>query len=124
MFEVKTDRSKHRLYVTLDGYMDEAEVKKMTEQVEQAVQQLQAEFTVITDLSDFLPTSTEASEYIKHTQKVIAQHGVKKVVRVVSNIVGAMQFKRTQREAGATYDVVQATSLREAEAILDGKVKE
>ncbi len=46
VFEVKTNRSKNRLYVTLDGYMDEAEVKKMTEQVEQAVQQLEAEFTM------------------------------------------------------------------------------
>ncbi len=42
-------------------------------------------------------------------------------MRVVSNIVGAMQFKRTQREAGAAYEVVQATSLKDAEIMLDGK---
>ncbi len=119
MYDIRTDSKKNRLYLTITDELNGVEAALAAEEVIQAIEDLTPGFTVIDNLSEALPISADATKHIKRAQLAIAEKGVKKVVRVVSNIVGAMQMKRIQHETGVTYEVIQTTSLEEAERLLD-----
>jgi len=119
MYSIKADTRKNRLYLKLNGFLADDEVKKAGEEVIQAIARLQPDMTIITDISEFKPTSPSAAVYIKDAQAAAFQKGVKHAVRIVKNPIVNMQFNRTQREAGAKYDVLEASSVEEAEQLLD-----
>ena len=119
MYEVKIHRHKNRLYVTLQGFIGAEEGAQAAEAVIKATQQLTPGFTIITDIREFSPMTPETAEHIQRAQLFAFQHGAKKTVRIVKNVISSMQFNRTQKQAGAAYDVLTAHSVEEAERLLD-----
>lgn len=119
MYEVRADLEKNRLYIIFRGKLNDVEAGLAADEVLEALEQMRPGFTVVTDLAEAVPVSVEATQHIQRGQQAIAQKGVKKVARVVHNIVGAMQFKRIQEESGLTYEVIRVTSLEEADRVLD-----
>lgn len=119
MHHVSVNTDKNRLYIVFRGNVDDNEATLAADETIKALDLVRPGFTVLTDLANAVPISTYATDNIKRGQLAIARKGVKKVARVVKNIVGAMQFKRVQREAGIDYEVIQVTSMEEAEVLLD-----
>ncbi|PIE34593.1 hypothetical protein CSA56_07325 [candidate division KSB3 bacterium] len=119
MYHVRVDRQKNRLYISIKDRIDDVEVDLVSEEIFLALDELQQGFTVITDLSDAIPVSPQVSERLQRILLALSQKGLKKAVRVVQNIVGAMQLKRLYEESELTYHVIQATSMEEAERILN-----
>ncbi len=119
MYEIKVDTQKNRLYVILKGFMDQEEAKNAANEVTRQSMLLTPGFDILTDISEFSPVSPEAAEEVKRAQGMLFRRGAKRVVRVVKNVLSSMQFKRTQKEAGAKYEVLTAASVEEAEQMLD-----
>ena len=119
MYSIKADTRKNRLYIKLAGFLADDEIQNAADEVTRAIASLQPNMTIITDISEFKPVSPHSAVYIKDAQAAAFHKGVKHAVSIVSNPIAGMQFKRTQREAGAKYEVLEASSVEEAERLLD-----
>ncbi|MBN2724664.1 MAG: hypothetical protein JXR95_11390 [Deltaproteobacteria bacterium] len=119
MYNVKVDTAKKCLFITLEGFMQEDEVKKAADLVVSSLPKLPKGFTVVNDISQFKPASREAGEYIKLAQAAIFQKGVSKVIRVTGkSFVGKLQFERTKKEVNATYETVEVATMEDALKLL------
>ena len=119
MYEVTINQQKNRLYFTLKGFLPTDEIKRATEENIRQMERLAPGFTVISNIAEFSAANAEGAEYISKMQGEAARLGVRKVVRVVKSAVSSLQFKRTQRLAGANYEAVDVYSVEEAERLLD-----
>ena len=114
MYDAKADVSRNLVIATLAGYLTEEDATAAADLVIAESNKLKPGFICITDLSTFKPVSTVAAEQITRTVKHIAEKGVAVTVRIIGNAITDLQFKRTYREGGATYDVVQVRTMEEA----------
>ena len=124
MYGIRYDERKNRLYVELKGTISEDEALALIRKTQDVLEQhLRPGLSVINDLSDALPLPANVAAYISQGQSAIDAKHPSKVIRVVKNIVSAVQFKRTHQEAHIGYSVIQVTSLEEAERLLDQEQK-
>ncbi|NTV53214.1 MAG: hypothetical protein HGA76_09425 [Candidatus Firestonebacteria bacterium] len=123
-FDIRAEVSKNRLYVILKGLFGDEDSKQAVEKTVAEVKKLMPGFSVITDISEFKPATAFALERIQRGQEAIAQQGVKRIIRVVDshNITGQMQFKRMGKQVYKSVDPDIASSLQEAEALLDMRI--
>jgi hypothetical protein len=122
MIKIKADRIKNRLYVKLDGFFSEDDVKSAGNQIIQGAASLRPGFDVINDVSGFKPVKPEASDHIIHIQEEVKKMSLGRVVRVVGdNVLAKMQLSRTSREAG--YNAYTVATYEEAEHLLDADKK-
>ena len=112
MHEVEVDTGKNRIYLHLKGYLQEDELLEASSKVKKGIDQLKPGFDIINDISEFNPATQRGREIIKETQIYALQKKVNRVVRVVGNVIGQIQFDRSSREAG--YTAVSVRSLEEA----------
>jgi hypothetical protein len=119
MFKAKADTRNNRLYITLAGIIQKAEAAKAAEAVIDASRQLMADFDVITDLTELKPASPEVEAQLKKVQKYLKTHGVRRVVRVVSEeeTIGARQLRRVGLSVGYLGESVKTVA--EAEKLLN-----
>jgi hypothetical protein len=115
--DLRADTSKNRLYVVLDGYFSDQQVKEACGKVIREVKKLKPGFTAINDISGFRPATPQGAAEMQRTQGVIMQAGLARVVRITGSALGEMQFRRTSRNAGYAGDT--AASIQQAEALLD-----
>ena len=119
MYGIRYDERKNRLYVELKGTISEDEALALLRKTQDVLEHhLRPGLSVINDLSDALPLPANVAAYISQGQAAIDAKHPSKVIRVVKNIVSAVQFKRTHQEAHIGYTVTQVTSLEEAERLL------
>lgn len=122
MLKIKADRTKNRLYVKLDGFFGEDDVKIAGNQIIREAASLRPGFDVINDVSGFKPVKPEVSDHIVHIQQEVKKMSVGRVVRVVGdNALAKMQLSRTSREAG--YNAYAVATSEEAEHLLDSDKK-
>jgi len=116
MYEVRANTVKNRLYLTLDGKMDEDEANEAATEATAAVEELDPGFDIVNDMSGFQPVSQEAAERIGEAKEIMEVNDVGTVVRVVGDSsIGKMQFDRV----GETdYETMTAESVEEAESKL------
>ena len=114
MHKITSDRNKNRLIIILEGQMDSVEAKEAADEVVQKLEELNAGMEIINDISKFKPSSEEAQNEIIRAQKAAIQKGASRVVRVIGSVIGKTQFKRLQKEANATYEVIEANSMEDA----------
>ncbi|MDY7031867.1 MAG: hypothetical protein SVY10_08150 [Thermodesulfobacteriota bacterium] len=120
--EVRSDISKNRLYVTLDGYFTDNETKEAADRVIMEVNKLKPGFDIINNISTVKPTSPKGTEDLGRAIQYLADYGIRRAIRIVpSSYFAASQFSRVSSEIGG-YDVHTASSMEEAERMLDGKV--
>jgi hypothetical protein len=75
-WDVDTDKSKNRLYLTLEGQLSIEEVKKAADAVIEAAEELDEGFDQVNDMSSFQPTDPEALEHIERGKRGIVGGGV------------------------------------------------
>lgn len=119
MHEVRADTEKNRLYVTIGKLDDETEMEAVADEVVDACTRLKPGFDCLTDLREYEVEDEIHERYIYRAQKAMVDAGVRKVVRVRKQFgsLGHFQFDKTSVRAG--YHAQNATSLEEAERLLD-----
>ena len=119
--EVRADVSKNRLYMMIEGFFPAGEVKKEVDRIIRETKKLKPGFTIISDISRFRPTTPQGAEEMKRGQRFFQEAGVGRVIHIVeeSAALTEMQLARIRREAGSGHVVETATSVEEAEKMLD-----
>lgn len=118
MYDIHVDTAKNRIYLTLEGFIDEPKAQACIAAFKAGIDQLQPGFIVISDLQGFKPVSRRVTELIAEGQQYELDHGMSKVVRIMDqHTLGIMQFERISKETGVP--VVGVTSLAEAETLLN-----
>lgn len=120
-YDIKSDKAKNRLYLRLEGFLDDDSAKNADDQVVIETDKLTKGFDVINDISKFKPGTQNVANEIKRAQQYIASKGAARVVRIVKSKddldIGSMQFKRQSKAVG--YEAMIAESIDEAEKMLD-----
>ncbi len=120
MYQVRSNRTKNRLYIQLDGYMSETEAREAANTLITEAKKLKPGYDIISDITGFKPMSPEGAREIEHAQKYVIQNGVRHIMRVVGpNVIGRMQFQRTSKASGSSSLTEEVASLEEAEHRLD-----
>ena len=118
--EFRADRAKNRLYIRLSGFLRSNHVDPAMEELEVALGDLQTDFDVVTDLSDFVPGSPGASAALARGGEMIKEKGRRHGVRITGGLMtGLMQFQRLLKGVFDEENTRYANSLQEAEAMLD-----
>ena len=118
--QVIIDKEKNRIFLQLKGFMQDDEIIEASNKVKEGFKVLKPNFDIINDISEFSPATKYGREIIKETQIMAVKNGVGRVVRVVGNVIGQIQFERTSKEAG--YTAVSVSNLQTAYDYLDNKL--
>lgn len=119
MYQVRADRTKNCLFLVLQGFLTDAELEKAADETIAASGTLKAPFVVVNDISTFKPASEVGSNHIQRAQgHMVKNNLISRVIRVIEAPMAGMQFNRTARQAGATYDVTIVRTMADAEALL------
>ena len=116
-FKVWSDASKKRLYIQMQGALTLADTTGAANAVIAEANKFSSGFDLITDLSKLEPLPAEASAEIGRAQTYMKQHGVRRVIRVLSYASVGAQFSRESDKAG--YKADSAPSVDAAERMLD-----
>lgn len=117
--EVHVDVGKNRLFIRIDGRLEEAEAPSVGDSIIQAMERLRPGFALISDLTDAEPLGPVGVEQIKRLITGSRERKVGKTVRIVGRSAQiALQFARTSKEY--QHEPYLAFSREEAERLLDG----
>ena len=119
----KADLEKNRLYIHMEGTLTEQDAVVIVDQTIENARKLKPGFGVINDMADLKPGSPEVLAQFVRLQIFVKEHGVGRIVRIVTNAVTKSQFGRGGRMAGYEKDPDIAESLEQAEAILNSSDK-
>jgi hypothetical protein len=114
MNDVTFDSVKKCLIIKLGGYLSDQEIKSVVDKILSTLKTMKPGFFVITDISEFMPSSENGVLQMKRVQEILYKSGVKRVFRVVGNIVSKMQFDRVQKEANADYETIEVKTIEDA----------
>lgn len=118
---VRYDDLKNRIYLFLEGSHDITEATRMKNEYIKAIQKAKPNFTVLADLSTYIPGSNEVQQIHAEAVKFAEKGGVAKVARIVGNTpLGGMQISRIARKE-VKYPSKSFMSVEEAEDYLDNK---
>jgi hypothetical protein len=120
MYQVRADIEKNRLYVTIGSAADENEMMAAIQEIELAVQDLKEGFDCITDLREYEILIDEHEKFIYQAQKILADAGMLKVVRVIKKFGSLGHFQFDKLSKGVGYHAKNVNSIEEAEKFLDG----
>lgn len=117
---VRADLDRNCLYITLEGFFDLESAKGVADAVSKELGGLRRGFTVINDISRIKAASEEVIGQIEELIQLIERAGVSKVFRVVSqeSTIAKIQHARLQREVGVDYEVIEVSSIEEANRLL------
>ena len=119
MHEVKVDKEKNRLYITIGKLNGSEEIETLVNEIVRACAELTSGFCCLTDLRKYEVMSEEEEHYIYKAQKIMVKAGLSNVVRVVKRFgyLAHYQFDKTAIAAG--YHAKNVLTIEEAEAMLD-----
>ena len=118
---IRADVAKNRMYMDLVGFFSDFEMQQVYNKFAAEVKKLHAGFDVITDISEFKPTTPDGAQKMGETQKLAKDLGLNRVIHIVRTEAGQVQVARKERELGINSD--EATSVAEAEIMLDDAKK-
>jgi len=118
-YSTRVDYEKNRIYLYISGYLTLDTAKKLREEYRLAVSKCPSGFTVLTDVREFKPCSSEVQEIVTSMSVIDGGAGCRKVARVVGNKpLGGMQIDRLVK-AVAAYPARHFETVQEAENYLD-----
>ncbi len=118
--EVQVDKVKNRLYIKLSGFFRGKHVEPAMEKLEAALQELQPNLDVVTDLTDFVPGSPGAGAAMTRGGEMLKAKGRRHGIRVTGGLMtGLMQFQRLLKGVFDEKDTRYAKSVQEGDAMLD-----
>lgn len=119
MYMIKSNIEKNRLYITL-GKMDDPEIRGLIKDITYNAAQLKPGFTCLVDIRNM---DIKYSEKQMFTMELIMggliDSGMGRVVRVVSKKNKISQMKMEQESRALGYRARPASTIEEAERILD-----
>jgi hypothetical protein len=115
----RADTRKNRLYVNFIERMDVEEVKVSGADVIQEAKKIKPGFGIISDISEFSPTTEEGRLGMQNVMKTLKEMGVSHLARIVKhhNSLSSYQWQRTSKAVGYAADEVP--TMAEAEIMLD-----
>ena len=121
MYRIKKDINKNRLYISVSGIISITEAKKIKEELEKEVDELQPKFDLINDISRFIHGQEEAGTILHEIMNSMIKKKVNRIVRVVGDSKeGLIQFANNSLPVDA-YQLRYVPTLAEAEKLLDQK---
>lgn len=118
-YDVTADEEKNRLYITLEGMLDESLAEEVLADVDAATEKLEPGYDTVNDISEFKPVSQEAVDAIEEGKQLNTERGNQATVRVTGeSVIGEMQWERHGTEAEG-FHVATAESVEEADRLLD-----
>lgn len=117
MYNIKLDQPKNTMFLTVDGFLSEQQVKECVSAILSGVRSLADGFYIVNDITNMKPLTPEGVQEMKHLQTELAKSGVAKIIRVTDSAIAKMQVNRVHREVGG-YEVVEASSLDEAISLI------
>jgi len=117
--EIQPDIGKNRLYIRIDGRLEDAEARAVGDEIIRAMDRLRPGFALISDLTQAEPMGPEGVEQLKRIIAVSRERKVGQTVRIVGRAaMAALQFARTSKQY--QHEPYLAFSREEAERLLDG----
>lgn len=118
--DTEVDVGKNRIFVRVQGRVDDAEVKSIADSVIQQMERLRPGFDVITDLTQAEPLGPEGLVQLKRVMEAHLARKSRRTVRIVGRSAQvALQFSRTGKELHN--EPYLCFSREEAERWLDGE---
>jgi len=119
-FEARADPLANRLYVTLEGFADDAAMRRNVDQVITHLSKLRPGFVMISTITETRPTSQGGARELERAMKAYKQAGISRIVRIVGDeVLGKKQLHRLAEEAGIPVEYVN--SMAAADALLRAK---
>jgi len=119
MHEVKVDKEKNRLYITLGKLDNDDEIQTVLNKIEKACIELEKGFCCLTDLREYEVRGEEDEPYIFKAQKTMVNAGLAHVVRVVKRFGYLAHYQLDKTAVAAGYHAKNVLTIEEAEAMLD-----
>jgi hypothetical protein len=116
MFSIRADKQKNRLYIKL-GIPGPDDQKIILSVLHKEINKLLPGFTVLSDLTEFVPVNQELGQIILQAQEAMVERGADFAVRVASSSVVRLMMERRAKSSGI--NSITANSLEEAEKLLD-----
>lgn len=118
--EVRVDKAKNRLYITISGFFRKTEVPASMQRLKSALADIRPGFDTVTDLSRFVPGAPGASDALAEGGAMIKEKGRRRGVRVTGGLMtGLMQFQRLLKGVFDEENTRYTKSVAEADAMLD-----
>ena len=119
-FEYRVDKNKNRLYLKLGGFFRKSDVPETMEKLAIALAEVQPNFDVVTDLTEFVPGSPGSTAALTKGGELVAGRGRRRGIRITGGLMtGLLQFKRLLSNVFSEDDTRYAKSVAEADTILD-----
>lgn len=121
MYSVNADTRKNRLTITLNGTIEETEVKQYNSDVKKQVSLLRPGFTSLLDLREahIFTQSMVGLDTFTETKEIAVKAGLSKSAMVVNSPTLKMQISRIFKEVGTKDEAFQ--TIEDAEKFLDEK---
>lgn len=120
MFKIKANPSKNYLYMFLDGFLNDDEILQAADTARAEARKLSPGFTIINNIGSYKPATQKAFDIIAQTQRYLWDIGAVRVIRIVGqNILGKYQWRRTQSQSQAAFEVIEVESLTDAQKIVE-----
>ena len=117
MFQVRSDSTKNRLYITLGGHMEGQERQEATRAIMAEAAKLSEGFDVVTDIRELHATDQQGFKDFLRARSTLKLKGVGHIIRVTKIPLSRIQLERISEEAGYEFD--RADTLEAADQRLD-----
>lgn len=119
IIEVQANVGKNRLFIRIEGRVDDAQVRSFADVVIKEMDRLRPGFDVVSDLTRAEPLGPEGSAQLRRVLEVQRERKVGRAVRIVGRSAqAALQFARDSKDL--QHEPYLAFSREEAEQLLDG----
>lgn len=118
--DTEVDVGKNRLYVRVQGRLDDSEAKSVADSIIQKMERLRPGFDVVTDLTQAEPLGPEGVVQLRRLMEAHLARKSRRTVRIVGRSTQvALQFARAGKEI--QHEPYLCFSREEAERWLDGE---
>jgi anti-anti-sigma regulatory factor len=114
-FDIRCDTDSNRLYLILDGFLDELTIIELFDLVKKEYAKLKPSYDVIIDMSSFKPVSSSVAERINEIKTFLEQRGSRTIINVSGK---SNKRKSVIKESAITEKNVTVTSIMDAEELL------
>jgi hypothetical protein len=117
MFQVSSNATKNRLYITLAGHMESSERQEAMRAIMAEAGKLGPGFDIITDITELHATDQAGFKDFLRAKSTLKLKGVGHIIRVTRIPLSRIQLERISEAAG--YHSDHATSVADADQQLD-----
>lgn len=117
-YQIGIDKDKNRAFITIIGFWrNPEEVSEYLPDLDRALQQLQPDFTLLTDLSQMKPHPQALNPVHLAAQQLLLSRGLTQTAEVISSSI--VQFQTDLLSKQSSMPLRQFKSLEQASAYLD-----